>query len=40
MMTLLPVLYRTSGFGKHDVGGEQKRFATPVVIILRLLENS
>lgn len=38
-MTLLPVLYCTSGFGKDGVGGEQMRFANSPGDYLRLLEN-
>ncbi|MGA9573655.1 MAG: formimidoylglutamate deiminase [Lysobacterales bacterium] len=37
-LTLLPVLYCTSGFGKHGVSEEQKRFANTPDQYLRLLE--
>ena len=37
-LTLLPVLYCTSGFGKHGVAEEQKRFANTPAQYLRLME--
>lgn len=38
-MTLMPVLYCSSGFGKHGVNDEQKRFANSPDQYLRLLES-
>lgn len=38
-MTLMPVLYCSSGFGKHGVNEEQKRFANSPDQYLRLLES-
>ncbi len=37
-LTLLPVLYQTSGFGGHPAGGGQRRFIRSTENILRLIE--